>query len=603
MIRRFKQIVFNWFFARVNNMFWRLFINTFGITLSLIYGVIAGVSILGFLGIYQPSIGVILGLAVSVIIYYWFTTRAQARLLKLFHRDTSIEFVSWLESIFIVSGLLLLCLLILVPVARWPNSYSGDWFVWDAGVYHFPKAIELYKSGTIWDLSIPYGEYPFGYESLLTFALSLSNNESLFGFIHVVIILLFFTSILIIAKRLTNISPGLLLLFISLMILSDNLFQTFNLWRIFTQDIYTVGKNDLLLSATQLSFIVFALMPFDKEKNPWLLVGCSLAGMMALAIKPNSVFLVAPLLIIKIWGYLREKLHAPKQQQIWKDKELWKTAFLMLLLILPGLLWAIRNQISMGRFFSNVVMELSNWSILANITNPYFFNYIPKNLIVIVTCLMAGIVISIFWRKDLRFATFIYFLLLFGFISTPVSGFFQRVDVPTQVSWRFAETLLAFVFIYLLAIITPHLQSLINKALRLSWVNAAISIAAILVCGWLFLSQFDKMQWKPENEIILHDQFTEPVGTKGYRSAYDFIQRNVRDSVIWVENGLPYYVYGPGFTNTISRNTRPDYLLIIHTDWFGGGRVLVPSHLDKEGLQRNYELVYQDEQGSVYKHR
>ena len=601
MVNLLNLLKINSFFTRINDTFWRLFIKLFGITFSFVYGVISGVSVLGFLTIYEPSTGLFLSLAISAMVYYWFVTHAEPGLLKIIHTNANIKFPSWLESILIISGLLLLCLLVLVPVARWPYSYSGDWFVWDAGAYHFPKAIELYKSGSVWDLSIPYGEYPFGYESLLTFTLSLSGNENLFGLMHVIIILLFFSSVAIIAKKLTGISPGLLLLLISLMILSDNFFQTFNLWRIFTQDIYTIGKNDLLLTTAQCSLIVFALIPFKKGKDYWVLIGCSLASMVSLAIKPNSVFLVAPLLLIKIWQYMdNERNQGITPQTFGKNKEVWKIFLVMLLLVVPGVLWVVRNQIIMGRIFSNAVMQLSDWSILANLTNPNFYNYIPKNLIVLVGCFIAGIIICFFWRKDLRLATFIYFLLFFAFISTPVSGFFKRTDVPAQLSWRFAETLLVFVFVYILALINGVLGSLIKLCRRSPWMQIGISLLMVIISGWLFINQADKLQWKAGNGIILHDQFIEPVGTNGYRSAYDFVQRNVRDSVIWVENGLPYYVYGPGFTNTISQKTSPDYLLIIHTDWFGEGRVQMPSYLTETELQQNFDLVYRDEQGSVY---
>ena len=571
-------------------------------TLSFLYGVIAGVSLLGFLGIYRPLPGILVSIAISAIVYYWFATHAELRLIESIQKKAGVTFSPWLELLLIISGLLLLCLLVLVPVARWPYSYSGDWFVWDAGLYHFPKAIELFRSGSVWDLSIPYGEYPFGYESLLTFAISLTGNVNLFGLMHVIIILLLILSTWIIAKILTNLSPGLLLILIALMILSDYIFQTFNLWRIFTLDIYTVGKNDLLLTAAQLSLIVFALIPYKNNKDHWGLIGISLTSMIALGIKPNSIFLVGPLIVMKIWNYINyERNQEPLRPITWKDKKVWKTITVMLLLIIPGVLWGIRNLLTMGRLFSNDVMGLSDYSILANITNPYFYNYIPKNLILLIGCLITGIFICFYWRKDMRLATFIYFLLFLAFISTPVSGFFKSTEIPTQVSWRFAETLLVFAFIYILSLIARQIGSLIIIICRSTWMRIGFSLFVVVITGWLFISQADKLQWKADNEIILYDQYLKPVGTNGYRSAYDFIQRNVRNSVIWVENGLPFYVYGPGFTNTITRKTKPDYLLIIHTDWFGEGRVLLPSYLTESELQQNFKLIYGDEQGSVYK--
>ena len=59
----------------------------------------------------------------------------------------------------------ILVILNIVPNINWPNNTLEDRLDWDAGEYHFPKAVELYKTGSVWDFSISYGEYPFGYES------------------------------------------------------------------------------------------------------------------------------------------------------------------------------------------------------------------------------------------------------------------------------------------------------------------------------------------------------------------------------------------------------------------------------------------------------
>jgi hypothetical protein len=75
----------------------------------------------------------------------------------------------------------LVILLIVLPTAAWPYSPISETLHWDAGLYHFPKALEMVKTGSAWDLSIPYGEYPFGYESLIAFAGLLTRNSSLFG--------------------------------------------------------------------------------------------------------------------------------------------------------------------------------------------------------------------------------------------------------------------------------------------------------------------------------------------------------------------------------------------------------------------------------------
>jgi hypothetical protein len=74
-----------------------------------------------------------------------------------------------------IGGIILFFLIFFIPLVLWPYSPVNDTLTWDAGLYHFPKAIEMYKSGSAWDLSIAYGDYPFGYESLLGFTLCLTK--------------------------------------------------------------------------------------------------------------------------------------------------------------------------------------------------------------------------------------------------------------------------------------------------------------------------------------------------------------------------------------------------------------------------------------------
>jgi hypothetical protein len=90
------------------------------------------------------------------------------------------------------------------------------------------------------------------------------------------------------------------------------------------------------------------------------------------------------------------------------------------------------------------------------------------------------------------------------------------------------------------------------------------------------------------------------VGVDGYYSAYDYVQKNVRNSTVWVENGLPYYVYGTGYTNTVSRENSADYIVVIKTDWFGEGGVDIPIYFNPEEWQNHYSVVYEDPQGIVF---
>ena len=126
------------------------------------------------------------------------------------------------------------------------------------------------------------------------------------------------------------------------------------------------------------------------------------------------------------------------------------------------------------------------------------------------------------------------------------------------------------------------------------------------------------MEYTPQNTGILEDQFAQSVGVDGYYSAYDYVQRNIRNAVIQVENGLPIYLYGPGFTNTPTKlqypvgaanlveQSEPDYFVIFRTRWQEDPNGVVgefPDYLNVESWMEKWSLIYQDEQGRVYERK
>jgi hypothetical protein len=97
----------------------------------------------------------------------------------------------------------------------------------------------------------------------------------------------------------------------------------------------------------------------------------------------------------------------------------------------------------------------------------------------------------------------------------------------------------------------------------------------------------------------LRDQFFEPVGEQGYYSAYDYVQKNVRNSVVWVENGLLFYAYDASFSNTVSRSSLPDYVVGFKTDWHGNGGGSYPTLIEEYMADPAVQIAYQDPQDIV----
>ena len=489
----------------------------------------------------------------------------------------------------------IILLLILIPITRWPESVAGDWFPWDAGRYHFPKAVEMVRSGSANDMTIAYSEYPFGYESLLSFCILLTGDASLFGWMHAIIDLFFILSFWLLARRIIKINASFLLFLITLLILSYYFFQFLNLWRVFQPEMTTVGKNDLLLAASILAILFFYPYPRSEEVGDQNYFQVGVLGMIALSIKPNAAYVLAPL-----WSILGVILLINEVKTGFKlSKPCIVSYFLASLVMVPGVIWLLRNLVLTKNIFSDYVLEASKWSIAANLTNPYFYEYIPKNLLFLVGLLLLMLLLSI-KKPQYRWISGIFLLLFLGFIFTPVTAFFLRTDVPAVINWRFGEALLGYVFIILLLLISNGIRIVgwkqkIKSNLGYLRVPLFMGIALGVICA-----QATVLEKKPENAIILKDQFRMPVGVKGYYSVYDYIQKNVRDSIVWVENGLEYYVYGQSYTNTVSRENSPDYVVVIKTDWFGEGGLEIPSYFDPDGWQNYYSVVYEDPQGTVF---
>lgn len=565
----------------------------FGIICCLFSIILAG-SVLGVAGLYRPVFVFPFVIICTPLFFILIFGKKNNEEIQHLVMNGSRGKVLSDTFIYLITFIIIL-LLILIPITRWPESIAGDWFPWDAGKYHFPKAVEMVRSGSANDMTIAYSEYPFGYESLLSFCILLTGDATLFGWMHAIIDLFFILSFWLLARRITKINASFLLFLITLLILSNNYFRFFNLWQVFQPEVTTVGKNDLLLAASILAVIYFYPYPRSDREVERKYVPVGVVGMIALSIKPNAAYILAPLWIIlgaivvvnsvKI-GFKLSKTHIVSY-------------FFASLLMASGVIWLLRNLVLTKNMFSDYVLEASKWSIAANLTNPYFYEYIPKNLLFIVGLLLLMLLLSIN-RPQYRWVTGIFLLLILGFAFTPVTAFFLRTDVPAVINWRFGEAMLGYVFIMLLLLISDALKKVgWKRKIKSNLEYLRVPFVLFIAVGVIW-SQITVLQKKPENAIILKDQFREPVGVDGYYSAYDYVQKNVRNSVVWVENGLEYYVYGLSYANTVSRERSADYIVVIKTDWFGEGGMQIPNYFDPDTWENYYQVVYEDPQGIVF---
>ncbi len=556
--------------------------------LVCLYAIIASSQVLGLAAIYKIFLVIPLSLAVAGV---GFTL--QARLGNTFHftflRPSPVSKPRWLNLVFLISGLALYLLLVFYPLVHWPFSPITHDLPWDAGLYHFPKAAEMISTGSARDLSIAYGEYPFGYESLIAFALSLNHQGYLLGGVHALISLFLLLSMAMLAARYTRIPRGPVIFLTVLLFLGYQLARNFdsNIWWIFWPQITLVGKNDLFLGASLLAVLVFT--PFSKD-GPFFPFGLALASAVALSLKPNSALVVS-----FAWAMMLFFLWRSAQLRLF-----FRQLALSVVVILPGVLWVFRNLIEQGRLFSEAVLTLSGSSIAANLMNPFFYNHIPNHLFYILGILAVAAAVSVF-RPSLRFYCLAALILLATFALTPGSGFTGSIQQPALLEWRFAIALLAYIFVLLLALLEPLILAVYAWRASRLWLALPLILGAAALTLGILWTQRDLMSTDPAKAFVLHDQYDHPVGVNGYYSAYDYVQKNVHHSVVIIENGLPYYLYDAAFTNSVTRSRPADYIVYLQTPWFGEGGYT--DSLNQPQWSQTWQLVYEDLEGRVYKRK
>jgi len=572
----------------------------YALILAFLYSIICSAQVLGFFRIYRLDYILPFVLSCTVILFFiydkFWLRDFHAAIFQQRQKSQYFSYVLW------GIGICLLILLILAPLFLWPYSPVNPELAWDVGKYHWPKALELANTGSAWDLTISYGEYPYGYESLFSFAALLNRDGMLFGSMHAIGVLFFVLTFWLLLCRHTNLQSGLNFLLVVCVLISGLVWmdESNNIWWIYHTVIYdTIGKNDLFLAASVLAILLHAPINTKTEKvSSWHMPGMAIATMIALSVKPNAVFVIVPIWGWAIFQYLRvcNRLKLIKNIAI-----LFGYGFL----ILPGALWILRNLIAQGMIFSSFAMRLQDLSILSNLTNAKLYAGVTPVFIVTLVMLVSTFFMALY-QKSITWIFWIVFLILFlSFISSPASGFVHPRDEYGYFSWRFGVALLTFVFISIMIMLDSWLirftcwlfDRRVATRLFLLVITGGLALLIVWNGRWYFLPTLS-------NVNVLTDQYRQPIGVDGYNSAFDYIHKNVRYSVVRVENGLPFYAYGSGFTNSTTFLKPPDYTVILRTAWLRRNEKLeYPPKLDSALWIEEWQLVYEDSEGRVYKKR
>lgn len=600
-----------------------------GCLLCLLYSIILSGQVLGFLGWYNAWSAIPLTLLVLAVSLYFYI-----RSLPVVHNaqrqaEPAAANFAKLDLFFGICAVGLTLVLVAVPLVLWPNSPAGKTLTWDAGLFQFPKAIELFRSGSFWNMNVCYAEYPVGYESLLAFSMLLSGGPGLFGSVHFVLAFFLIASLWLLAKRYTGLPSGLLLLASVLVLLYGFLNKDNNPWWVYQPLLLTVGKNDLFQGAAVLAALAFApLTAAREEKFAWNPFGFALASMVAFSIKPNSL-IILPLWLLAFYYLWKASLAVlpvesfEEQNTITKIHSTrsflsrfspWlrgKNGFadflvkvtLMVVIALPGLLWIIRNLAGQGALFTKASIKLTAWSIASNLTNPALYKYIPVYLYFFLALTALIVILSILRQRITLPAALTLVALLVGFAVTPASAFHGNNQERAEIAWRFGLAFISYALVLLVVIVSPLLKKLIELLSRYRLALFALAFGALALSGFFVWRMRQLVRYVPENAIILRDQFEQPVGSDGYYSAYDYARQNIYNSAVIVDNGLPFYVYDSDYTNTTACAGHADYFIVFNTDWQRGDPGDYPDYVLTETWDQDWDIVYQDSYSRVFRRR
>lgn len=466
----------------------RLLLRLYGLVLSAFFGVTFTTQILAFLGGYTPVLVIPMSLLMTGLAYWGYQ-----RIGRKWHAALEQPAQRWhsLARAAVVSVVLLLSIVFLYRMALWPFSELGAQIPADFRGYHAAKALHLPYSGSFWNLNLPYGQYPIGYEGLLAFAVLLTGHLESLGLVHLSITLLLFLTLYVLLSRYTPFAPPYALL------LSLGIFFIPS----FYSQILVVGKNDVLLSTTVLVAIAHA--PVGDEKRAWHPLGLAYATLLSLATKATGLYVLFYLwgLVLLFWFLAWRRGTSREYLRI-------STFALLLALMFPGGLWVIRNVLVMGSLFSPEVSLFFQTSIANNLTNPLLLNAgaesndLLKALLVVIAS-SAGLLFSKRFRWDMLG---LIGVLVLSFILTPLSAFHTLDSTTLHVEWRYTLHGLWMLLVLVLALLAPPLHALMEYIERTALLRRGMALVVVLTAAGTFgfLDGVQLLRLAPQQNTALY---------------------------------------------------------------------------------------------------
>lgn len=549
-------------------------------TVSLLFGIVFTAQILSFMGLYHAWIALPTSLIVIIFAYVAYM-RSGKTWFETFSPQES-------PSTLLRNSILFVCIVILLTVflqrlVLWHISTAGQIIPIDFASYHSIKAFQLLRDGSNWNLAIPYGQYPSGYESLIAFGMFFTGDIRITGTVHALIILSFWltTTLLIIRYSKLSIDVSLLLaLAICFMPL------------IFPQ-MMNVGKNDILLSLTVLMAILHAPVG-DERFHP---IGLAFATMLSLATKATGLYI-----LFYLWGLVMLNWGLHFRRNSWRDYLHPALFLLVIALMFPGGLWVIRNYLVLGNLFTSEISSFFQTTIISNLDNPTLYNSPGSMSLAYATVLiLVFMTVSLFYTRLRWQMSATVLVIALTFAVTPLSAFLTVNNLDyLDVQWRFVLHGLVVLWVIMIVIVSPLIRRIYTyfaSNSRLQYLASGLVILVIPVLiygiGVNDIFGYDANQWEKMEDPTLEEN-----------SIFDAIE-TLEAGTLYVENmsWLPPTIRNPGLIITTlhyplgQADIYPapdiDYIAI----YSGFRDEPTASFYQSE----DWELIFTDETGRIYR--
>ncbi len=109
-----------------------------------------------------------------------------------------------------------------------------------------------------------------------------------------------------------------------------------------------------------------------ENRARYHLPGMVFATAIVFMVKPTGIYAASLIWLPVLWRWVRPLFARPRGRLPWKQ------LLFSVAVFIPSLAWAGRDLYVIHTIFAPGDWEMNGWSIAANLTNPYFYNYLPS---------------------------------------------------------------------------------------------------------------------------------------------------------------------------------------------------------------------------------